>query len=46
MNAKSAYLNAPLDYEIYFMKYMLSRWKALKVRMEIIFGNLKNPYMG
>ena len=37
----SAYLNAPLT-----MKYMLSCLKVLKVRMGIMFGNLKNPYMG
>ena len=28
------------------MKYMLSHQKALKVRIEIMFENLKNPYMG
>ena len=29
------------------MKYMLNHQKALKVRMEIMIGNLKkNPYMG
>ena len=42
MDVKSAYLNAPLDYEIYVEP--LEGFK--KVRMGIMFGNLKNPYMG
>ena len=34
MDIKSAYLNAPLDYDVYIEK-------ALKVRMGIMFGNFK-----
>ena len=41
MDIKRAYLNAPLDYEIY-----VEPLEGLKVRMGIMFGNLKNPYMG